>query len=314
MSESKLEADFLWQLKAEGLPRPDKTEFSFAKNIGRKWRADFAWSSIKLIVEIEGGEFINGRHNRNLAKDASKYKKRIEEAVPNEDNFHPLMTLYLTENTNKYEISKSYQEGLVFAAKLYPAGATTNSESDSDVDLKNRIRKLLESGTGVPINIDKLETIKKQLGILRQKMSNLIKRLEDIKQSKGINIIDVNKQIQELQNEVTEIGNTINLDPQNNLIRGGSTPTSITENKIKNIGDNIEKIKSLMSNNINQDKKEINIDTLNKNYNLFISQLQNFSNDILEYKDQSSTINVKKTNQKIDELSKSFEELRAAFE
>ena len=145
-------------------------------------------------------------------------------------------------------------------------------------------------------------------------MSNLIKRLEDIKQSKGINIIDVNKQIQELQNEVTEIGNTINLDPQNNLITGGSTPTSITENKIKNIGANIEKIKLLMSNNIKQDNKEINIDTLNKNYNLFISQLQNFSNDILEYKDQSSTINVEEANKKIDELSKSFKELRAAFE
>jgi very-short-patch-repair endonuclease len=73
MSESKLEADFLWQLKAEGLPRPDKSELSFAKDIGRKWRADFAYTSIKLLVEIEGGEFINGRHNRNLAKDASKY-------------------------------------------------------------------------------------------------------------------------------------------------------------------------------------------------------------------------------------------------
>ena len=192
--------------------------------------------------------------------------------------------------------------------------STTNSESDSDVDLKNRIRKLLESGTGVPIDIDKLETIKKQLGILRQKMSNLIRRLEDIKQSKGINIIDVNNQIQELQNEVTEIGNTINLDPQNNLIRGGSTPTSITENKIKNIGDNIEKIKLLMSNNINQDNKKIDIETLNNNYNLFISQLQKFSDDILKYKDQSSTINIEETNKKIDELSKSFEELRAAFE
>ena len=30
MSSSKLEADFLWQLKAEGLPRPDQSEFSFA--------------------------------------------------------------------------------------------------------------------------------------------------------------------------------------------------------------------------------------------------------------------------------------------
>lgn len=86
-------------------------------------------------------------------KDASKYKKRIEEAVPNEDNFHPLMTLYLTENTNKYEISKSYQEGLVFAAKLYPAGATTNSESGVK-DIK-KIMPLLQtmSEIGMPLLI-----------------------------------------------------------------------------------------------------------------------------------------------------------------
>jgi len=70
---SHLEEDFLWMLKAEGLPRPDERELSFAKDIGRKWRADFAYVNIKLLVEIEGGEFIQGRHNRNLAKDASKY-------------------------------------------------------------------------------------------------------------------------------------------------------------------------------------------------------------------------------------------------
>ena len=86
-------------------------------------------------------------------KDASKYKKRIEEAVPNEDDFHPLMTLYLTENTNKDEISKSYQEGLVFAAKLYPAGATTNSESGVK-DIK-KIMPLLQimSDIGMPLLI-----------------------------------------------------------------------------------------------------------------------------------------------------------------
>ena len=39
------------------------------------------------------------------------------------------MTIYLTEKTNKGELQKEYNSGAVFAAKLYPAGATTNSDS-----------------------------------------------------------------------------------------------------------------------------------------------------------------------------------------
>ncbi len=70
---SELEETFLYHLKACGLPRPDEREYKFAKEIGRKWRADFAYTDIRLLVEIEGGEWINGRHNRNLGKDAEKY-------------------------------------------------------------------------------------------------------------------------------------------------------------------------------------------------------------------------------------------------
>lgn len=84
---------------------------------------------------------------------ANKYKKRIENAVPKNDYFQPLMTLYLTENTDKDELKKSYQEGLVFAAKLYPAGATTNSESGVK-NIKN-IMPVLEtmSKIGMPLLI-----------------------------------------------------------------------------------------------------------------------------------------------------------------
>ena len=60
---------------------------------------------------------------------ATEYKKRIIEAIPSKDNFEPLMTIYLTEETNKNELKSAYKNGDVFAAKLYPAGATTNSES-----------------------------------------------------------------------------------------------------------------------------------------------------------------------------------------
>ena len=85
--------------------------------------------------------------------DAVKYKIRIEQAIPKEHNFIPLMTLYLTENTNKDELKKSYKDGLVFAAKLYPAGATTNSESGvKDIQ---KIMPLLEtmSEIGMPLLI-----------------------------------------------------------------------------------------------------------------------------------------------------------------
>ena len=64
--------------------------------------------------------------NGNQAK---QYKVRIKNAIPKSADFIPLMTLYLTENTKKNELKKSYEEGLVFAVKLYPAGATTNSDS-----------------------------------------------------------------------------------------------------------------------------------------------------------------------------------------
>lgn len=62
-------------------------------------------------------------------KEAQIYKKKIENAVPKHENFLPLMTLYLTEKTNKDELKASFEAKLIFAAKLYPAGATTNSES-----------------------------------------------------------------------------------------------------------------------------------------------------------------------------------------
>lgn len=57
---------------------------------------------------------------------ALAYKKRIEAATPNGADFTPLMTLYLTNDTRPEDIQEAVKQG-VTAAKLYPAGATTNS-------------------------------------------------------------------------------------------------------------------------------------------------------------------------------------------
>jgi dihydroorotase len=59
---------------------------------------------------------------------ALAYKTRIQAAVPAGMNFEPLMTLYLTDNLPADEIKRAKDVGVV-AAKLYPAGATTNSDA-----------------------------------------------------------------------------------------------------------------------------------------------------------------------------------------
>jgi dihydroorotase len=60
---------------------------------------------------------------------ADAYRQRILAAVPAGMNFEPLMTLYLTDNTPPTEIDAAKTSGFVHAVKLYPAGATTNSDA-----------------------------------------------------------------------------------------------------------------------------------------------------------------------------------------
>jgi dihydroorotase len=61
--------------------------------------------------------------------DAAAYRERILAALPEGSNFQPLMTLYLTETTDADDVAAAAASGLVTAVKLYPAGATTNSQS-----------------------------------------------------------------------------------------------------------------------------------------------------------------------------------------
>ncbi|TAG24401.1 MAG: dihydroorotase, partial [Rhodobacterales bacterium] len=61
--------------------------------------------------------------------DALAYRDRILAALPDDMSFQPLMTLYLTEGTDPDDVERAHASGLVQAVKLYPAGATTNSQS-----------------------------------------------------------------------------------------------------------------------------------------------------------------------------------------
>ena len=61
------------------------------------------------------------------AADAQAYRARIIAALPEGTAFEPLMTAYLTETTDPADLRAGFASGIFTAAKLYPAGATTNS-------------------------------------------------------------------------------------------------------------------------------------------------------------------------------------------
>ena len=77
------------------------------------------------------------------AEQASAYRARIEAALPAGMDFTPLMTLYLTEDTDPADVARAHDGGIATAVKLYPAGATTNSASGvRDFD---KVRPVLET-------------------------------------------------------------------------------------------------------------------------------------------------------------------------
>ncbi|MDG1732894.1 MAG: dihydroorotase [Thalassotalea sp.] len=84
------------------------------------------------------------------AEQAQSYYDRIQ-AVNTHKQFEPLMVLYLTDNTTVADIAEVMASGIVYAAKLYPAGATTNSDSGV-TDIKN-IYPVLEAmqDAGLPL-------------------------------------------------------------------------------------------------------------------------------------------------------------------
>jgi dihydroorotase len=73
---------------------------------------------------------------------AAAYRARILAAVPAGLKFEPLMTLYLTDNTPVEEIDRAVASGFIHAVKLYPAGATTNS--DAGVTSMEKVYPVLE--------------------------------------------------------------------------------------------------------------------------------------------------------------------------
>lgn len=84
---------------------------------------------------------------------AAAYRDRILAAVPQGVTFEPLMTLYLTDNTPPDEIRRATESGFVKGVKLYPAGATTNSDAGvTDIQRCMRTLEVMQE-TGLPLLI-----------------------------------------------------------------------------------------------------------------------------------------------------------------
>lgn len=83
--------------------------------------------------------------------DAAAYRDRILAVMPDGADFTPLMTLYLTEETDPADVELAHASGLITAIKLYPAGATTNSASG--VRDFGKVRPVLEkmAEIGLPL-------------------------------------------------------------------------------------------------------------------------------------------------------------------
>ncbi|MDI9334874.1 MAG: dihydroorotase [Cytophagales bacterium] len=91
-------------------------------------------AALQTVVPHTAAQFARAIVMPNLkppvttAAQATSYKARIQAAIPVGMRFEPLMTLYLTDNTPPDEIARAKGAGVV-ALKLYPAGATTNSDA-----------------------------------------------------------------------------------------------------------------------------------------------------------------------------------------
>ena len=112
---------------------------------------------LKAVLPFTAAQFARGIIMPNLVPPvtsvtaAAAYRERILAARPAGSDFEPLMTCYLTDTTSADEIERGYAERIWIAAKLYPAGATTNAHHGvADIAGRARIFERMEK-IGMPL-------------------------------------------------------------------------------------------------------------------------------------------------------------------
>jgi dihydroorotase len=119
--------------------------------------------------------------------EAEKYRTRILSLLPADTDFQPLMTLYLTDNTPVSEIEKAALSPFVHALKMYPAGATTNS--DAGVTSISKVMKTLSAmqECGLPFLVhgevtrSEIDVFDREAVFIEEILTPLIEQLPDLK-------------------------------------------------------------------------------------------------------------------------------------
>lgn len=121
------------------------------------------------------------------AAQAGDYRKRILAALPEGAAFEPLMTLYLTDNTTAEEIGLAHAAGFVKAVKLYPAGATTNSDAGVTDIAKPAAALEKMAGLGMPLLVhgevtrDAVDIFDREAVFIDEVLAPLTQRLPELK-------------------------------------------------------------------------------------------------------------------------------------
>jgi dihydroorotase len=118
---------------------------------------------------------------------AMAYRDRIRAALPAGSPFRPLMTLYLTDNTQPAEIEKAAQGDVVKAVKYYPAGATTNSDAGvSDIRRCDAVLEAMQA-VGMPLlvhgevtDVD-VDVFDREAVFVESTLADLVKRFPRLK-------------------------------------------------------------------------------------------------------------------------------------
>ena len=118
---------------------------------------------------------------------AGEYRARILAVLPKGLSFEPLMTLYLTDNTSVDDIKKAKASGFIYGVKLYPAGATTNSDSGvSDLAKCNAALETMQD-MGLPLLVhaevtdSHVDVFDRERVFIDRHMTPLLKRYPELK-------------------------------------------------------------------------------------------------------------------------------------
>ncbi len=144
---------------------------------------------IKFTSEYFGRPIVmpNTKNPITSINKAITYKNFIYEAIPKGSKFQPLMTIYLSDNTDKDELIRGYKNNVFFAAKLYPANSTTNSVHG--VKKIENLYKIFESmqDLGMPLLIhgevtdSKVDVFDREEVFINRELVPLVKRFPKLK-------------------------------------------------------------------------------------------------------------------------------------